>query len=128
MSFGELDVDATPIRCRHKLELLRLGIKKLSNALQHLVGHGDGERQLQCVSAQVIIPLGFLTRIQPANEDVIVISIDWPRLDFLVGRFLVEVWLVPEIEEESLSNPVRRREVFAAVKENSGRVALHGCD
>ena len=114
-----LDVDTTPVRRRHDNALLQLGVKQLSHALEHGVGHGHGKRQLERVPGQAVLPLGLLVRVQAADEHVVVPAVDGPRLERLIGRLLAEVGLLPLAKEDLLGEHVGRRQVLAAVEQRA---------
>lgn len=128
IGLAKFDVDAAPVRGRHPDQLLLLLVKELSHTLQHLIGTRDGKRKLKRVTSQAIVPLGFLIRVEPADEHVVVGSVDGPFRDGCVGHLVVEVGLVPDIEKGGFGNPVGRLDVLAAIEEDVSGSRLEGRD
>ncbi len=108
IGLAKLDVDAAPIRCGHPNELLRFLVKELPHPLEHLIGARHGKRKLERVASQTIVPLRFLVWVEPADEDIVVGSVDGPLRDGRVSHLVVEIGLLPNVKEGSLSNPIRR--------------------
>lgn len=128
MRLAKLDVDAAPVRRRHGHPLCRFRIEEGANPLQHLVCPRHGKGQLERVPLEPVFPLGFLPGVQAANQHVVVPSVDGPVCDFGVGDFVVEVWLVPEPEEDAFGGEVGDGAVFAAVEEDGGGACFEGGD
>lgn len=62
---------ASVCRRHHNQFLIPLGVEQLPHPLQHLVGEGNWESQLQGISTEIVIPLCLLIRVQTANENVV---------------------------------------------------------
>lgn len=125
---AKLDINTTPIRRSHRHPFRLLSIKKRTNPLQHLIRSGHRKRQLQRIPLEPILPLGLLPRIQSADENVVVPAVDGPLGDGLVGDFIVEVWLLPEPEEDALCGEVGEGADLAAVEEDDGGGGFEGGD
>ena len=117
---AELDVDAARVGRRHDLPLLRLVVKELPHAAQHVIGARHGEGELEGVSAQIVLPHGFLAGVEAADEDVVVPAVDGPLVDGLLGGLLAEVRLLPPAEEDLLGEEVGRGQILAAIEEALG--------
>lgn len=128
MRLAKLDVNTTPIRRSHRHPLGLLSIKKRTNPLQNLIRPSNRKSQLQRIPLEPILPLGFLARIQSTNEDVVVPAVDGPLGDGLVGDLVVEVWLLPEPEEDALGGEVGEGADLAAVEEDDGGGGFEGRD
>lgn len=98
----------------------RLGVKRVTHALEHLVRHDDGEGELEGVPVEAVLPLGLLVRVEAADEDVVVPAVDGPRRDGVPGALVFEVRGRPEREGGRLEEPVRRRQELAALERRLG--------
>lgn len=125
---AKLDVNTTPIRRSHRHPFSLLSIKKRANSLQHLIRPSNRKRQLKRIPLEPILPLGLLPGVQPADKDVVVPAVDGPLGDGLVGDFIVEVWLLPEPEEDALGGEVGEGADLAAVEEDDGGGGFEGRD
>lgn len=128
MGLAKLDIDSAPIRRRHGHQLCRLGIEKRADPFQHLVGSRHGKGQLERVRLEPVFPLGLLSGIQAADQHVVVPAVDGPLGDFGVGVFVVEVWLLPDVEEDALGGQVGDEAELAAVEEDDCGIGLEGRD
>lgn len=126
MRLAKLDVDAAPVRRRHGHPFGRFRIEEGSNALQHLVCPRHGKGQLERVPLEPVFPLGLLAGIQAANQHVVIPAVDGPVGDFGIGDLVVEVWLVPEPEEDAFGGKVGDGAVLAAVEEDDGGAGFEG--
>lgn len=125
---AKLDVDAAPVRRRHGHPLCRFRIEEGANPLQHLICPRHGKGQFERVPLEPVFPLGLLSGIQAANQHVVVPAVDGPVGDFGVSDLVVEVWLVPEPEEDAFGGEVGDEAVFAAVEEDDGGACFEGRD
>jgi len=126
VGLSELDVDAAAVRRRHDDQLLLLGVKKLTDTLQHLVGLPDGKRKLESVAVKAPLPLGLLIRVQSADEHIVVPACDGEGIDIFVRGLLTEVRLLPLGECDLLKDQVRCVEILSALQDSLGRSSLDG--
>lgn len=125
IGLAKLDVDAGAVRAGHGDAFFRvLVVEELADALEHGVGLGDGKRELERQAVQAVLPLGFLARVQSADEHVVVPAVDGPEEDGRVRLLVVKVGGAPEGEKGRLGQLVGRLEVLAAVEQRNGGAGL----
>lgn len=73
------------------MSVLLAFVKLFSYAFQHGVRLRDGERKLEGLAAQVVVPLRERVRVQAADERVVAPPVDRPEEEREIRALVVEV-------------------------------------
>lgn len=98
------------------MSVLLAFVKLLSYAFQHGVRLRDGERKLEGLAAQVVVPLRECVRVQAADERVVAPPVDRPEEEREIRALVVEVRKGPDREEGGLGEEVDGGAVRAALE------------